>query len=111
MKGKSHILCTGCEDRRKIASRDCQEAAGRVIYMPALRQGRTGTGGEADRPRAGKKLSKKFLTAPRRSGKVLPRAERRKGGRRKAAGAIPAGGNLENRILDRRNHFLLLISQ
>ena len=23
----------------------------------------------------------------------------------------PAGGNLENRILDRRNHFLLLISQ
>ena len=26
-------------------------------------------------------------------------------------GAIPAGGNLENRILDRRNHFLLLISQ
>ena len=26
-------------------------------------------------------------------------------------GGIPAGGNLENRILDRRNHFLLLISQ
>ena len=26
-------------------------------------------------------------------------------------GGDPAGGNLENRILDRRNHFLLLISQ
>ena len=26
-------------------------------------------------------------------------------------GAIPAGGNLENRILDRRNHFKLSISQ
>ena len=24
---------------------------------------------------------------------------------------LPAGGNLENRILDRRNHFLLSISQ
>ena len=109
MKGKVHILCTGCGDQRKIASRDCQGAARRVIYIPALRQGRTGTGGKADRPRAGKKLSKKSLTAPRRSGKVLPRAERRKGGRRKAAGGKPAGGNLENRILDRRNHFLLSI--
>ena len=28
-----------------------------------------------------------------------------------SSGVIPAGGNLENRILDRRNHFLLLISQ
>ena len=111
MKEKGHILCSGCEDKGKIASRDCQEGGSRVIYISALRQGRTGTGGKADRPRAGKELLKKFLTAPRRSGRVLPRAKRRQGGRRKAAGASPAGGNLENRILDRRNHFLLLISQ
>lgn len=66
--------------------------------------------GRLGRPAEGwKGTSKKSLTAPRRSGKVLPRAERRQGGRRKAAGAIPAGGNLENRILDRRNHFLLSI--
>ena len=109
MKGKVHILCSGCEDKDKIASGDCQAVRSRVIYIPALRQGRTGTGGKADRPRAGKGLRKKSLTAPRRSGKVLPRAERRKGGRRKAAGGDPAGGNLENRILDRRNHFLLSI--
>ena len=31
--------------RAKSESGDCQEAAGRVIYIPALRQGRTGTGG------------------------------------------------------------------
>ncbi len=30
--------------------------------------------------------------------------------RRKAAGSDPAGGNLENRILDRRNHFLRSIA-
>ena len=29
--------------------------------------------------------------------------------KKEAAGANPAGGNLENRILDRRNHFLLSI--
>ena len=94
MKGKGHILCTGCGDQRKIASGDCQEGGSRVIYIPALRQGRTGTGGKADRLRAGKGLRKKSLTAPRRSGKVLPRAERRQGGRRKAAGATPQAGTL-----------------
>ena len=31
--------------RAKSESGDCQEAAGRVIFIPALRQGRTGTGG------------------------------------------------------------------
>lgn len=61
MKGKVHILCTGCGDQRKIASRDCQAVRSRVIYIPALRQGRTGTGGEADRPRAGKGTFKKVL--------------------------------------------------
>ena len=80
--------------RAKSESRDCQEAGSRVIYIPALRQGRTGTEGKADRPRAGKKLSKKFLTAPRRSGKVLPRAERRRGGRRKPRGHPPQAGTL-----------------
>ena len=94
MKGKVHILCTGCEDKGKIASRDCQEARSRVIYIPALRQGRTGTGGKADRPRAGKGLRKKSLTAPRRSGKVLPRAERRQGGRRKPRALSPQAGTL-----------------
>ena len=94
MKGNSHILCAGCEDKGKIASRDCQAARSRVIYIPALRQGRTGTGGEADRPRAEEKLQKKFLTAPRPSGKVLPRAERRKAEGGKPRGRAPQAGTL-----------------
>ena len=80
--------------RAKSKSRDCQEAAGRVIYIPALRQGRTGTGGQADRPRAGEKPLKKFLTAPRRSGKVLPRAERRKAEGESPRGQTPQAGTL-----------------
>ena len=51
--------------------------------------------GRLSRPAEGwKGTSKKSLTAPRRSGKVLPRAERRQGGRRKAAGATPQAGTL-----------------
>ena len=49
-------MCRNCGVSRNWKITHCAASGLCVIYIPALRQGRTGTGGWADRPRAGKGL-------------------------------------------------------